>query len=82
MKKDQFEKLVKPLGSFKRKWGGHPSDEAYQDIVFEPYQTSNLCQACNQGHIIHIERKFSRQNQYYWRWKCTNCKEHWQKEPL
>jgi hypothetical protein len=80
MKKDLFEQLVKPLGSFKRKWGGHISEEAYEDMIFEPnkpYLPCNNCDFMVTDQVIIIERKLDRDNTPYWRTKCYNCKRKW-----
>ena len=80
MKKEQFEKLVEPLGSFKRKWGGHLAEEAYEDVVFEPTKAHVPCSDCDlmvRDRVIIIERKLDWKNDPYWRTKCHNCKKKW-----
>jgi hypothetical protein len=80
MKKDLFEKLIEPLGSFKRKWGGHLAEEAYEDMVFEPTKAHVPCSDCDlmvRDRVIIIERKLDRDDTPYWRTKCHNCKRKW-----
>jgi hypothetical protein len=80
MKKDLFEKLVEPLGKFRRKMGGHNTEEAYEDVVFVPEKTEKPCGDCDlvvEDRIIIIERKLDHSNQPYWRTKCHNCKKKW-----
>ena len=76
MQKEKFEKLLEPLGYFKKKWGDGNDD------VFVPHPTSNLCEVCNNGWTLTIEKKYGYKEQPYWRVKCTACKNHWQKQPL
>jgi len=80
MKKEQFEKLVEPLGQFRRKWGGHIAEEAYEDMVFEPNKPHLPCDACDvmvRGRVIILERKLDRDDTPYWRTKCDVCKRKW-----
>lgn len=80
MKKEKFEQLVKPLGSFKRKWGGHLAEEAYEDMVFVPERTHEPCGDCDlmvKDRVIVIERKQDRDDNTFWRTKCYNCKKKW-----
>ena len=80
MKKELFEKLVEPLGHFRRKLGGHASDEAFEDIVFEPKKIHKECTDCDlmvKDRVIVIERKFDVKDQPFWRTKCVNCKKKW-----
>ena len=80
MKKEQFKKLIEPLGSFKRKWGGHIAEEAYEDMVFVPVKTHQACDACDvmvKGRVIILERKLDRDDTPYWRTKCDVCKKKW-----
>lgn len=72
MKKEYFEKLLEPLGYFKKKWGDGNDD------VFIPYQTSNLCLVCKQGWEINIEKKWGYKDIPYWRYKCRACKSTWE----
>ena len=75
MDKELFKKTLEPLGEFKQRWGDN-------DIFFRSYPASNLCPVCNHGYTITIERKLNRNDEPYWRWKCSNCKNHWQKLPI
>jgi hypothetical protein len=80
MKKEQFEKLVEPLGSFKRKWSGHLAEEAYEDMVFElkkPHKPCDDCDLMVRDRVIVIERKRDRDDNTFWRTKCYNCKKKW-----
>lgn len=76
MQKEKFEKLLEPLGYFKKKWGDGNDD------VFIPHPTSNLCIVCKNGWTLTIEKKYGYKEQPYWRVKCGACKNHWQKTPL
>ena len=76
MQKEYFQKLLEPLGKFKRKFGDIDS------YVFEPNPTSNLCIVCKQGNYLIIEKKQNHKEQSYWRIKCKACKNFWQNKPL
>jgi hypothetical protein len=80
MEKEKFEKLVEPLGRFKRKWGGNGSEEAYEDIIFEPVRTHKPCGDCDlmvKDRVIILERKVDKDDNTYWRTKCATCKKKW-----
>lgn len=73
MEKTKFEKLLEPLGNFKKKWGDG------NDYVFMAHPTSNLCEVCEHGWTLTIEKKLGYKERPYWRVKCMACKNHWQK---
>jgi ssDNA-binding Zn-finger/Zn-ribbon topoisomerase 1 len=80
MKKELFEQLVEPLGEFRRKWGGHSADEAYEDKIFVPEPTHKPCGDCDlmvKGRVIILERKVDKDDTFYWRTKCATCKKKW-----
>jgi hypothetical protein len=80
MQKEQFEKLVEPLGYFKRRWTGpEAGPDAYQDEVFILFEKPKACPDCltaTVGRNVTYEKKVSYNGK--WRTKCRHCKEVWE----
>lgn len=78
MEKKLFEETLHPIGKFKRALkGSSPIDEAYEDLVFIPNPSTQICGDCNrvvQNRRVTIEKKF-RKNDTFWIKKCQLCKQ-------
>jgi transposase-like protein len=78
MERIKFKQLVESLGKFKVIKNGYHSED-YQETKFISNLGQSLCPVCNQGHELHIEKKWGYKDVPYWRWKCVSCKSTWQK---
>jgi len=82
MEKSLFEEKLKAIGHFKRRWGGHASDDAFQEMIFELKEAPQACPDCltnAPGRHVVYQKYWGYKDRPYWRTKCVHCKTIWQK---